>query len=109
MKPHASDTPRQLAVWACLVVLLGITVGTSFLNLGTWNMMVNLGIAVVKALLVAVFFMHLGRAHALLRLASAVPVAILAILFVLAHGDYASRAKVPAAWQAPPREASAGK
>ncbi|WP_011300555.1 cytochrome C oxidase subunit IV family protein [Cupriavidus necator] len=109
MKPHASDTPRQLGVWACLVVLLAITIGTSFLHLGTWNMVINLAIAVLKALLVAVFFMHLGRAHALLRLASAVPVAILAILFVLAHGDYASRIKVPAAWQVPPREASTGR
>lgn len=102
------ETRHQLVVWASLMGLLAITVGTAFLRLGPWNLVINLGIAAIKALLVAIFFMHLARASVLLRIAGAVPVAILAILFVLAHGDYASRAKVPAAWQLPPR-ASTGR
>ena len=98
---------RLFGVWLALLALLGLTVGTAFIDLGAWNAALNLSIAAIKATLVAIFFMHLGRAPALLRLAAGLPVAILAILFVLAHGDYASRDKLPAAWQQPPREANA--
>ncbi|SDP17842.1 cytochrome c oxidase subunit 4 [Ralstonia sp. 25mfcol4.1] len=94
-------TRRLLGVWLLLVLLLAITVGTAFLDLGPWNASINLAIAAVKALLIAGAFMHLARAATVLRLAAVVPLAILTILFVLMHGDYASRPHLPAVWQTP--------
>ncbi|PLP99163.1 cytochrome C oxidase subunit IV family protein [Cupriavidus pauculus] len=96
-----TTTRRLFGVWLLLVLLLAITVGTAFLDLGVWNAPINLAIAALKALLIAVSFMHLARAAAVLRLAAALPIGILAILFVLTHGDYASRPRLPAAWQTP--------
>lgn len=94
-------TRRLLGVWLLLVLLLAITVGTAFLDLGPWNASINLAIAALKALLIACTFMHLARAATVLRLAAVLPLAILTILFVLTYGDYASRPHLPAAWQTP--------
>lgn len=46
-------------VWGSLLLLTIITVLLSLVNLGTWNILVALLIATVKASLVALFFMHL--------------------------------------------------
>jgi len=101
MKPH---TRGHLRTWGTLLLLLGLTVGSAFLDLGPWNGVVNLAIAAVKATWVAVFFMHLLRAPVLLRLAALVPPAILAILFALTQGDYATRTLERAPWQTPPAD-----
>lgn len=52
-------------VLLALLVLTGVTVGASFVNMGKLNVWVALGIASMKASLVLVIFMHLrfeGRA-----------------------------------------------
>jgi len=52
-------------VLLALLVLTGVTVGASFINMGKLNVWVALGIASMKASLVLVIFMHLrfeGRA-----------------------------------------------
>jgi cytochrome c oxidase subunit IV len=46
-------------VFAALVLLTIITVSASEINFGEFNLIVALGIAVVKASLVVLFFMHL--------------------------------------------------
>lgn len=102
-------TRRFLLVWLLLLLLLAITVGTAFVNLGAWNAPINLAIAAIKALLIALSFMHLARGASLLRVAAVLPIGILAILFVLIHGDYASRPVLPAAWQTPPSATGAGR
>ena len=96
-----AGTRHLLGIWLLLVLLLAITVGTAFLDLGAWNAPLNLAIAGLKALLIAASFMHLARAAVVLRIAAVLPIAILAILFALTHGDYASRPRLPAAWQTP--------
>ena len=51
---------RQLAmVLALLVVLTGITVGVSYVDLGFFNVPVALAIACTKVTFVLLFFMHL--------------------------------------------------
>jgi len=49
----------QALVLAGLLMLTGITVGVSFINLGPFNVWVALLIASIKGSLVLMFFMHL--------------------------------------------------
>jgi len=59
MSGHSSSVVSvYLRVWAALLVLLAATVGAAFLNMGPFNAVVALMIAVTKAVLVILFFMH---------------------------------------------------
>jgi cytochrome c oxidase subunit 4 len=66
-----------------LLALLGLTVGSSFLDLGGLNSAINLVIAIVKAAIIAVLFMQLTSEGILPRLAVAATGMWLAILFGL--------------------------
>ena len=57
--PHAVPKRILLAVYFALMVLTIITVGVSYIDLGKFNIVVAMAVAVVKAALVALFFMHL--------------------------------------------------
>ena len=57
--PHITPIKLYLAVGAILLILTAITVGTSFIDFGPYNVTIALVIASIKALLVALFFMHL--------------------------------------------------
>lgn len=48
-----------IVVWFALLVLTGVTLGVSYLDLGLGNVAAALAIASVKAALVALYFMHL--------------------------------------------------
>jgi cytochrome c oxidase subunit 4 len=75
---------RKLALaYAALLLLLALTVGSSFADLGGLNSGLNLVIATAKAMIVAVLFMHLATAGTLPRLAVAAAGLWLAILFGL--------------------------
>jgi cytochrome c oxidase subunit IV len=56
---HVSSTRVLLGVWAALVVLTGITVAATHVDLGSMNLWLALAIATLKASLVALYFMHL--------------------------------------------------
>ena len=47
-----------VAIWAALVLLTLLTTGIAYLDLGVFNPIVALTIAVCKATLVVLFFMH---------------------------------------------------
>ena len=78
-------------VWVGLLVLLALTLGSAYLPLGWMNGVVNLAIAVAKALLVMIFFMHLRSSHYVLRLAAAAGFFWLAILIGLSLSDFLAR------------------
>lgn len=90
-----------ILTWLALLLLLAASAASAWLALGWINSALNLGIALVKALLVALVFMRLRRAHALQRLAALAGVITLALLFGLAGADYASRTEQRAPWQQP--------
>lgn len=72
---------RKLTVaYLGLLVLLALTVGSSFLDLGDLNGAINLAIAAAKAIIIAVLFMHLAAGGVLPRLAVAATGLWLAIL-----------------------------
>ncbi len=57
---HTTSVRLLVSVFAALIVLTGITVAVTTIDLGpTWNLVVAMGIATLKAGLVVVFFMHL--------------------------------------------------
>lgn len=107
---HTSSAPQHRAnrrpapltlvwVWVALMLLLATTVATSFIPLGAGNAVLNIGIAIAKAVLVAVFFMRLGSAPPILRLIAIVGIVTLCLLFLLSGADYLNRSPVPAEWQ----------
>jgi cytochrome c oxidase subunit 4 len=80
---------------AALMALLAMTWTIGYINLGMFNVIIALAIAITKALLVALFFMHIKGSSRLLHLAMAVGVIWLIILLSLTLGDYLTRGWVP--------------
>ena len=56
---HAVPLPVLAAVFATLLLLTLLTVAATWFDLGSWNLIIALGIATFKAALVVLFFMHL--------------------------------------------------
>ena len=84
-----------LRVCAALLALLALTWAIAYINLGTFNLIVALGIAIIKASLIALFFMHIKGSSRLLHLAAVAGVIWLLILISLTLADYSTRHWVP--------------
>jgi cytochrome c oxidase subunit 4 len=92
MTEHHIIAPRTYyLVFAALIVLTGLTVGVSFLELGAWHTTVGLLIASTKALLVILFFMHVLYSTRLTWVVALSGLVWLAILIGLTLNDYLSR------------------
>lgn len=87
--PHAA---RSLVIaWVVLIVLLLASWGASFLGLGPWAPVVNLGIAALKTIVVAWIFMHLSESSPLVRITAMTALVFLGILFYIGLMDYLHR------------------
>ena len=80
-----------VAVWLALLILLALSVGSAYIQLGAFNTPINLAIAAVKVALVVVFFMQLDSSSTLLRLASVAGLFWLVLMFGLTASDYLTR------------------
>ena len=78
-------------VWLALMGLLLLTLDSAYVSLGWLNGVLNIGIAVAKALLVMLFFMHLRSSHYVLRIFAAAGFFWLALLIGLAMTDFGTR------------------
>jgi cytochrome c oxidase subunit 4 len=56
---HVVPVPVLLGVFAALVALTAATVAATWIDLGSGNLWIAMGIATAKAALVALYFMHL--------------------------------------------------
>jgi cytochrome c oxidase subunit 4 len=85
--------PRSLyvGIFGALMVLTILTVAAAFVDLGFLNIVVALGIAVVKASLVVLFFMHVKYSSKLTWVVIGSGLFWLAILLSLLMLDYSSR------------------
>ena len=96
--------PRKLYFFVCiaLLILTVVTWRIAYIDLGAWNTVVALMIAVCKASLVATFFMHLRWSAPMMRLVLFAALFWLAILITLTLGDVLTRSVVsrPRPWQA---------
>jgi cytochrome c oxidase subunit 4 len=80
---HVVSPRIYLAVFAILIVMTATTTAVSFVDLGPWNTVVALAIAVFKATLVVLFFMHVKYSRPLTR------------MLALTFSDFASRGWLP--------------
>jgi len=76
---------------AALMVLLAITIGIAFIDLGSWNMVITLLVAMLKAGLIIWIFMHIRGSSSLVRFAMAAGFFWLGILIALTLADYLTR------------------
>lgn len=88
---HESSVRTYLLVFVALLVLLALTVGVAYLDLGLWSIVLAVTIATVKALLVILYFMHARYSTRLIWLFAGVGFAWLGIMLVLTMSDYLSR------------------
>jgi cytochrome c oxidase subunit 4 len=84
-----------VAVWAALIVLTITTVAVSKLELGEFNFVAAMTIAVIKGSLVVWFFMNVRQASSMTRLFAGAGFFWMAILIVFVLSDYFSRGWVP--------------
>ena len=92
MSDHIVPTRVYYVVFAVLMVGTSLTVQAAYLDLGPFNTIVALGIAVIKATLVVLFFMHVKYSTWLTWAVVAGSLFWLGILFVLTFSDYLTRA-----------------
>ena len=89
-------SPRwYFVVFGSLLALTIATTAVARADLGSFNVVVARGIAVLKALLVALFFMHLVRTPHRTMIVAGAGVFWLAILIVLTLGDVLTRGWLP--------------
>src|SRR5690606_18538110 len=92
---HTSPGLRvYYTVYAALIILMLLTVAAASIDLGGWNLLVALAIAVVKAVLVVLYFMHLRYSSRLTWLFAGAGFAWLFILLLYTLSDYFSRSWV---------------
>jgi cytochrome c oxidase subunit 4 len=95
MTHHITPVRNYVLVFLALIVLTVSTVLISKVELGEYNFVVAMTIAVIKASLVVWFFMHVNRSSSLTRLFVFAGLFWLAILLVFLSSDYISRGWLP--------------
>ena len=91
-----SKALRHLALaWLGLVLLLVLTLGLSYLPLGSANIVVALTIAMAKGVIVVLIFMKLAHSPPLTWIFAGAGLFWLALLFGLTFTDYATRTGFP--------------
>ncbi len=78
-----------------LLALLALTWMIAYVNLGPFNLIVALAVAISKAIVIALFFMHIKGSSRILHLAAVAGVIWLLIMISLTLGDYSTRGWVP--------------
>jgi cytochrome c oxidase subunit 4 len=68
MSERTPSVRTYVLVFVALLILAGATTGIAYIDLGPFNTLVALTIAVLKMTLVGLFFMHLLYTHGLTRI-----------------------------------------
>jgi len=95
MSDHVVSPKIYLGVFLTLLVMTAITTVVSGIDLGPWNTVVALGIAVFKATLVVLFFMHVKYSPRLTATVIGGGIFWLLILIALTFSDFATRGWLP--------------
>jgi cytochrome c oxidase subunit 4 len=88
---HVVPTRVYYLIFGILMICTALTVGIAFIDLGPFNVVAALTIAVFKATLVVLFFMHVKYSTRLTWAVVAGSVFWLGILLALTMGDYLTR------------------
>jgi cytochrome c oxidase subunit IV len=92
-REHHIVSPKvYVAIGTTLLVLTATTVAASYIEMGIFNPIVALGIAVIKAMLVVLFFMHVKYSPRLTKLTVGAGVFTFLVLIGMTLADYFTRA-----------------
>jgi cytochrome c oxidase subunit IV len=90
---HQVVPPKTyLAIFAALLFFTALTVAASYIEMGVFNAVVALGIAVIKGTLVVLFFMHIRYSSKLTKLTVCAGFFTFIVLITMTLTDYMSRA-----------------
>jgi cytochrome c oxidase subunit 4 len=92
MSEYVVPVRIYFGVFAALIALTLLTTAIAFFDLGLFNPVVALTIAIIKATLVVLFFMHARYSPHLIWIVGGAALFWLGILFVLTLSDYLTRA-----------------
>jgi len=88
---HISSLLMYFGVFFALMIMTVVTVWVSRIDLGEWNVIVAITIAVIKMTLVILFFMHVIHSSRLTWVIVIASFLWLGVLFVLTFSDYLTR------------------
>ena len=97
MSEHIVSRKVYFVIFGALMVGTALTVWVANFDLGRWNAVVALSIAVIKATLVVLYFMHVRYSSKLTWVFVFAGLIWLIILFALTLSDYMTRSWVPIA------------
>jgi cytochrome c oxidase subunit IV len=89
---HIVSPKVYLAIAAALLIGTALTVVASYIDMGVFNPVVALAIAVTKATLVVLFFMHVKYSTKLTKLTVVSGLFVFLALITMTLADYLSRA-----------------
>ena len=95
MSEHVVSRKVYFVIFGALMVGTALTVWVANFDLGTWNAVVALSIAVFKATLVVLYFMHVRYSSKLTWVFVCAGVIWLMILFAFTLSDFLTRGWVP--------------
>ena len=95
MAEHVTPRKTYYTIFAALLALTLITVAVARIDLGPFNTIVALTIAVTKAVLVVLFFMHLRYSTRLTKLVVVGGFVWLALLIGFTMADELTRSWIP--------------
>ncbi len=82
---------RYAGIWLLLLLLLGATAATAFIQLKGTGAILHLGVAGLQVVLVWLLFMDLRRSSGVVRLCAVTGLLWLSFMFALAFSDYFTR------------------
>lgn len=91
MSEHVTSPKIYIAILLALMVLTAITILVAFQDLGPFNDIVALGIAITKASLVVLYFMHVRHSSPFTKLVVVSGFVWLVFLISLTLADYFTR------------------
>jgi len=91
MSPHVVPPRTYYVIFLILMVCTALTTAVAFIDLGPFNTLAALGIAILKATLVVLFFMHVKYSTRLTWAVVLGSLFWLGILLVMTAADYLTR------------------
>ena len=88
---HISSVPFYVAIFGTLLMLTGLTVGQSYVDLGRLNLAAVVVIASIKASLVVLFFMHIRHDAKFNGLMVVGGIAFIGVFFAYTFNDVGHR------------------
>jgi cytochrome c oxidase subunit 4 len=89
---HIVSPKIYVVIFLTLLFFTALTIGASYLEMGPFNPIVAIAIAVTKATLVVLFFMHVKYSSRVTKLAVGAGVFTFLVLVGMTLSDYISRA-----------------